>query len=617
MATTLPGDNNSHDQSSGAGQIGFGVMSPTQPVEAVRWELADLLDGADAGAVEQLLEQAVVRSAAFAERYRGALEGMDGAALAEAMTELGAIYELVGRADSYASLDFATDTADPARGALVARVQERATELSTQLLFLELEWAALSDERVDELLAHASLDFCRHHLRTARRYRAHLLSEPEERILNEKAVSGVSAWTRLFSELASAIEVELEEKVTLDIALARLSSPSRDVRRDSAAAVTRALEPGIRTRAFVLNTLLVDKATNDRLRSYPHWLAARNLANEASDASVEALVSAVRSRFELPRRWYRLKAKLLGIDRLADYDRMAPLAEDEERIEWESARDLVLDSYNAFSPSLGEVAGRFFERRWIDAPPARGKRGGAFCAYTVPAVHPYVLVNFTGRRQDVLTLAHELGHGVHAALAASQGIFHQDTPLTLAETASVFGEALTFGRLLESSPTPAARLALLAEDIEGAIATVFRQVAMNGFEKLVHTERREQGELSVERIGELWAQTQTELLGDSVEVTEDYQLWWSYIPHFVDTPGYVYAYAYGQLLALSVYERYLDEGAGFEQHYLDLLSAGGSRSPEELGEIVGIDLSDPGFWDRGLDLVERRLEAAEAAAQAL
>jgi oligoendopeptidase F len=592
-------------------------MSAIEPLEAVHWELADLVDGGGAAAVEGLFESAVTRAGAFAARYRGELESMDGAELAEAMAELGAIYELAGRAENYASLDFSTDTTDPARGALVARAQERSTELATLLLFFELEWAALADERVEELLAHAALDFCRHHLRAARRYRPHLLSEPEERIFNEKSVSGVAAWTRLFSELTSAITVELEEPATLDVALARLASPSREVRAGSAAAVTRALEGGLRTRAFVFNTLLIDKATDDRLRFYGHWLAARNLANEASDESVDALISAVRGRYELARRWYRLKAKLLGIERLADYDRMAPLAADEQTIEWDGARELVLDAYDSFSPHLGATAARFFERRWIDAPPSHGKRGGAFCAYTVPSVHPYVLLNFTGRRRDVLTLAHELGHGVHAALAAPQGIFHQGTPLTLAETASVFGEALTFARLLEASPSPAARFALLAEDFENAIATVFRQVAMNQFERLTHTERREQGELSVDRLGELWFQTQAELLGDAIELTDGYRCWWSYIPHFINTPGYVYAYAYGQLLALSVYERYLDEGPGFEQRYLELLAAGGSRSPEELGEIVGVDLRDPGFWDRGLDLLERRLEAAEQAATSL
>jgi oligoendopeptidase F len=588
-------------------------VSTAEQVESVRWNLAELLDGTS---VDALLDAALERAGVFAERYRGALATIDGAGLAEAMHELGAIHELVGRAGSYAHLDFATDTADPARGALLALVEERGTALGTLLLFFELEWAALEDDRVEELLAHPDLGFCRHHLRSARRYRPHLLTEPEERVLNEKSISGRSAWTRLFEELTSAIEVTLDGKgVALDVALAQLASPSRERRAGAAEAVTRALEPGLRTRAFVFNTLLVDKGTDDRLRSYPNWLAARNLDNEASDESVAALIAAVQGRYELARRWYRLKAKLLGIDRLADYDRMAPLATDEQRVEWPTARELVLDSYSSFSPALGNIARRFFDEHWIDAPPGPAKRGGAFCAYTVPSVHPYVLLNFTARRRDVLVLAHELGHGVHAALAAPQGVFQQTTPLTLAETASVFGEALTFARLLENSPTPAARLALLAEDIEGAIATVFRQVAMNRFEDAVHTSRREEGELSVERFGELWAATQTELLGDAVEVTDDYRCWWSYIPHFINTPGYVYAYAYGHLLAFSVYERYLIEGPGFEERYLELLASGGSRSPEELGEIVGIDLGDPGFWDRGLDLLERRLEAAEAAAR--
>jgi len=592
-------------------------LSTTELLDGVRWKLEDLLDVGPAATVDELLDRALERAGAFAERYRGALAGIDGSGLATAMAELAGIYELAGRAGSYAHLDFATDTGDPARGALLARVEERSTALGTLLIFFELEWAALPDERVAELLAHDGLDFCRHHLRSARRYRPHLLSEPEERILNEKSISARNAWARLFDEMTSAIEVDLDERVTLSVALSRLSSPSRDVRRQVAVAVTHALEPGLRTRAFVFNTLLADKATDDRLRSYPHWLAARNLDNEASDESVQALVAAVQNRYELARRWYRLKARLLGVERLADYDRSAPLSPDEEHVDWPQARELVLDAYGAFSPTLGHLAGRFFDERWIDAPPSRGKHAGAFCSYAVPSVHPYVLLNYAGRRRDVLVLAHELGHGVHAALAARQGIFHQSTPLTLAETASVFGEALTFGRLLDASPTPAARLSLLAEDLEGAIATVFRQVAMNRFEDRVHTLRREEGELSVERFAELWAQTQSDFFGDSVEVTDEYRSWWSYIPHFINTPGYVYAYAYGQLLALSVYERYLVEGAGFEQRYLELLGAGGSLAPEELGAIVDIDLTDPGFWDHGLDLVEQRLAAAEAAAAEL
>jgi oligoendopeptidase F len=606
-------------------------------LQATAWDLEPLVDGEGQDGVERRLADALARAQAFAARYAGKLDELDGAGLGEAMRELAVIYELLGRAGLYAALRFSGDTADPANGALLQKAQERATAVETTLLFFELEWAALSDERAGELLAGEGLDFCRHHLRNVRRYRDHLLSEPEEKIVSEKALTGAGAWTRLFEELTSAIEVELPraggsdgrgeggardgggsvgEKVALDVALSRLSLPDRDVRRVTAEAVTASLHPGLRTRAFLFNTLLADKATDDRLRRYPHWLAARNLANEASDESVRALIEAVRGRYEIARRWYRLKAKLLGLERLADYDRMAAVTEDEVSFSFAQAREIVLDCYSSFSPELGAVAKRFFDERRIDAPVRPGKRGGAFCASAVPSVQPYVLLNYTARRRDVLTLAHELGHGVHFALAARQGIFHQSTPLTLAETASVFGETVVFGRLLGEDSAPASRLALLAENLEDTIATVFRQVAMNRFEDLVHTARREQGELSVERFGELWAESQSELLGDSVELTEGYRSWWSYVPHFIGSPGYVYAYAYGQLLALSVYHRYEQTGPELVPRYLELLAAGGSRSPEELGRIVGVDLADPGFWDAGLALVERQLTDAEGAARA-
>jgi oligoendopeptidase F len=582
---------------------------------ATEWDLEPLVDGQGIEGVERLLEEATTRATAFSERYAGKVAGLDGPGLEAAMTELGEIEELVGRAGSYASLRFSTDTADPERGALLQRVQEGATLVETKLLFFELEWAALDDARADELLQTPGLDFCRHHLRSARRYRPHLLSEPEEKVLAEKAISSQSSWARLFGELLSALRVSLDDQeLTLDVALSRLQSPDREARRESAEAVSSALAPGLRTRAFIYNTLVFDKSVEDRLRSYPHWLASRNLANEASDESVMALIQAVRRRYDIPQRWYTLKAKLLGIERLRDYDRAAPVLSEEALFSYGESRELVLDTYAEFSPEAGRVVRRFFDERWIDAPPRPHKRGGAFCSYTVPSVHPYVLLNFTARRRDVLTTAHELGHGLHASLAQPQGIFHQSTPLTLAETASVFGETLVFERLLAAVDDREQRLALLAERIDGAIATVFRQMAMNRFEHLVHTGRRSEGELSVDRLDEIWVQTQAELFGDSVEITEGYHSWWSYIPHFINTPGYVYAYAYGQLLALSVYGRYREEGESFVPRYLELLAAGGSRRPEELAEIVGIDLTDPGFWDAGLALIEGQLAEAEQLA---
>ncbi len=566
--------------------------------------LADLLDAAD-GRAEELA------------KTRGHVAELDAAGLTAFMERLGEVLDLVGRAGSYAGLDFATDTTDPARGARMQRVEERATVISTKLLFFELEWAELSDEHVERVLADDRLSIARHYLRSARRYRPHLLTEPEEVVLTEKAMTGRSAWERLFEEQVSSIAVELDgAPTTLEAALGHLHAPDRDVRRRAAEAITTGLEPGLRTRSFVLNTLLSDKAVDDRLRHFDSWIASRNLANEAGDESVQALVDAVQRRYTIPQRWYALKARLLGLDRLADYDRMASVADVEAQIGWRAAKELVLDAYGSFSGELADTAQRFFDGAWIDAPARPGKRPGAFCAYTVPSHHPYVLLNWTARRRDVLTLAHELGHGLHAYLAREQGVFHQGTPLTLAETASVFGETVTFGRLLDEVTDPQERLALLASNLEDQIATVFRQIAMNRFEDTMHTERREVGELSVERLGELWAASQAPMLGDAVEITEGYRTWWSYIPHFIATPGYVYAYAYGQLLALSVYAQYEARGADFVPQYLDLLRAGGSMPPEELGKLVDVDLADPGFWDRGLDIIERRLDETIAAAEA-
>jgi len=586
-------------------------------VQDVSWDLSPLVHGEDDAGADRLLDEATQRAQAFAERYAGRLAELEPLEFADAVAALQEISELAARAGNYAMLRFSIDTADPALGALLQRVQEKSTQIETKLIFFELEWAALDDDRADALMGADGIDTARHFLRSARRYRPHLLSEPEEKILAEKNVTGGSAWGRLFSEQTSAINVDLpgeDEPVPLDSALAQLMSPDRDVRRGVAEAVTEALAPGLRTRAYIFNTLLADKAIDDRLRHYDNWLAARNLANEASDESVQALVEAVRNRYELPRRWYRLKAQLLGIDVLADYDRIAAVTHDDEPVDWEDAKELVLSTYADFTPELGDPARAFFDEHRIDAPPRPAKRGGAFAAYTVPSEHPYLMLNYTAKRRDVLILAHEMGHGLHAELARPRGVFEQGTPLTLAETASVFGETLVFGRLLEQAATPESRLSLLAESIEGSIATVFRQTAMNQFEDLVHTARRDEGELSVDRFNELWAQSQAEMLGDSVQLTDGYRCWWSYVPHFINTPGYVYAYAYGQLLALSIYKRYVDEGPSFVPSYLELLRAGGSKSPEQLGAIVGIDLADPGFWDSGLDLVEAQLEEAEAAA---
>ncbi len=610
-----------HPSAATEGEVG----SPEEVTEedltaaGVAWDIEPLVDGGGPGAAGELLD----RAGELADRldaYRGRVAGLTATELAEMMHQVAEMEDLMGRAMSYASLRFAVDTTE---GALLQAGQEKAARIGTKVLFIDLEWAAVDDDRVEELLADPALGFCAHHLRSQRRYREHLLSEPEEKILTELSVTGASAWSRLFDQLTSAIRVDLapeggqgeSESVPLEQALARLSSPDREVRRQAAEAVTAGLEPGIENRAYVFNTLAQDKAVKDRLRGYESWISSRNLANEASDESVQALVDAVVARYDIPHRWYELKSRILG-HRLADYDRGATVAESERQVRWSEARELVLASYRSFSPELADTAARFFDHPWIDAPLRPRKRPGAFCAYTVPSAHPFVLLNWTSKSRDVLTLAHELGHACHAYLSRPQGIFHFATPLTVAETASVFGETVTLGRMLEATADPAERLALLAESLEGSIATVFRQTAMNRFEDAVHTERREVGELSVERFGELWARTQADVLGPAVDVTEGYRMWWSYIPHFISTPGYVYAYAFGQLLALSVYHRYEEQGRSFVPNYLEMLAAGGSRSPEELAAMVGCDLGDPGFWDGGLDIVARQLELAEEAARA-
>ena len=584
----------------------------------VFWDLDPLLGGASS--VDDLLGRAE-EIADRLEAERDTLASADAAGWASVMRRVEQLQDVISRAGHHAMLSFSENTMDPAAGAAMAGMQETTAQLGARVLFIDLVWAGLDDDVAEAHLSSGDLDFCKHHLANQRRYRQHLLSEPEERVLTESSVSGAPAWSRLFDELSSAIEIELPDgeggtrTVGLEGGLSQLQHPDAEVRAAAAEAVTKGIAPGLRTRAYIFNTLLLDKSVGDRLRGYPSWVSSMNLSNEASDESVQALVDAVVSRYDIPQRWYRLKADVLGVERLADYDRMASVADSESSIGWAEGTAVVRDAYASFSDELATVVGRFIDEGWIHAPSTPGKRPGAFCAYAVPSLHPYVLLNWTGRTRDVATLAHELGHGVHGYLAREQGIFHQSTPLTLAETASVFGETVTNNRLLSMLEDPNERFALLASTLEDSIATVFRQVAMNRFEDAVHTARRTEGELSVERIGDFWAESQTAMLGDAVEITEGYRTWWSYIPHFIHTPGYVYAYAYGQLLALSVYARYQDEGDAFVPAYLELLKAGGSRSPEELGKIVGCDLADPGFWDAGLTIVEGQLDAAEAAAR--
>jgi oligoendopeptidase F len=593
--------------------------SSTGLAAGVRWDLSDLYAEPAEPAIERDLDAAENAAERFAERYRGRVASLAAKELAAALDELEALLEPPGRAGAYASLRFAADTTAPANGALLQRVQERGSAVQNAVVFFQLEWVGLDEARAAALLAEPALAKRRHLLAAMRRYRPHVLSEPEERILEELANTGERAWSRLFDEILAAARFrvtsdgetkELSEEETLTL----LYDAEREHRRAAAAGLTEGLKQHSRILAFVFNTLVQSKATEDRMRAYPNPLAARHLSNEIDAASVEALLGASERAFPLVQRYYRLKARLLGLDTLLDYDRYAPIGEPRARIDFASARRIVLDAVRDFSPELAGLAGRFFERRWIDAELRPGKRGGAFSASTVPSAHPYVFLNYTGTMRDVMTVAHELGHGVHQSLAREQGLFEQDTPLTLAETASVFGEMLVFRRLLREESDPKARLALLCGKLEDAFATVFRQVVMTRFEEKLHAARRAEGELPIERINALWLEANAPMHGDAVRLTDDYAWWWLYIPHFVHSPFYCYAYAFGELLVLALLRRYDEEGAAFVPRYLALLRAGGSDAPAALLAKLGLDVTDPRFWDGGLAVLAELVDEAEALA---
>jgi oligoendopeptidase F len=588
--------------------------TPTAAAD-VRWSLDDLHEDRDA--LNENLEAADAAADAFAEAYRGTIATLGPEALAEALDDLAAIQDRLGRAYAYVSLLWSTDTNDGERGALLQSVREEYNRIRQKLLFFEVEWAALDDERVDRLLADEALADYRHYLEVEHRQKEHVLSEPEEKVLSEKDITGKQAWTRYFDETLGATRYAFDgEEVTQEEILSKLYEPDREVRRTAALSFTEGLKENRRTLTFVFNTLLADKASTDRLRDYDHWLEQRNLSNEVDDDTVQALIEAVTGRYDLVGRFYDLKRRLLGLDELYDYDRYAPIGEADTTYDWPEARSMVLDAYGAFHDDLGAVARRFFEEDWIDAALADGKRSGAFSHGTVPSAHPYVLLNYTGKARDVQTLAHELGHGVHQYLAGEQTIFHHGTPLTTAEMASVFGEMLVFRRLMREEEDPQNRLAMLVAKIDDTLATVFRQVAMNRFEDRIHTARRAEGELQPEQFDDHWMETQAAMFEGSVTLGDHYRYWWSYVPHFLHTPGYVYAYAFGELLVLALYARYQDAGEAFADQYLDLLRAGGSDWPHDLVGALGVDLTDPTFWDRGLSQIEDLIADAEALAAA-
>jgi oligoendopeptidase F len=579
------------------------------------WDLSDLYAAPDAPEVQADLERAAEAATALADEFKGRLPEFDGDALAEMIARYEQLEETLGRAASYAQLLHAADTEDAEIGRFFQTVQERVNEISTKVLFVTLELNRIEDEALEaKLTTSERLAHYRPWIRDVRSFRPHQLDDEIERVLHEKAVTGRRAWTRLFDETMGALRFPFDgRQLTSAEIFDLLQDRDRAKREGAARSIAEVLGRNVRLFALITNMLAKDKQIEDGWRKFPRPISSRNLANQVEDEVVDALIDAVRAAYpRLSHRYYALKARWLGLERLEYWDRNAPLPEDsDKRIAWHDAKVIVLDAYRRFSPTLAEIVGRFFARGWIDAALRPGKDAGAFCHPTVPSVHPYVLMNYQGRPRDVMTLAHELGHGVHQTLAAEQGPLMAGTPLTLAETASVFGEQLTFRALLEAESDPMQRRVMLAGKIEDGLNTVIRQIAFVEFERRVHDARRH-AELTPDEFGDLWLQVQSESLGPAFHFDEAYRVYWSYIPHFIHVPFYVYAYAFGDCLVNSLYAVYQAEPDAFEARYLDLLRAGGTRRHKELLAPFGLDATDPGFWAKGLAIVEDMIERLDA-----
>ena len=587
--------------------------SPRERNEALpRWDLGDLYSGMDAPELGQDLERARGLAKDFGQRFRGRLEALDGAGMGGAIGAYEEIGELLDKVMSYAQLNFAADMSDGERGSFQQTMGERVTDISTETLFFTLEINRLDEGVLESQLKDPLAARYAPWIRDVRAFRHHQLSDEAEKLLHEKAVTGRSAWVRLFEETCADLRFPVDgEDMTLADVLDKLSDADGSVRRRAAKSIGRVLGDNRRLFALITNTLAKDKAIEDRWRAYPKPVSQRNLSNHVADEVVDALVSSVKGAFpELAHRYYRLKARWFGTDALDYWDRNAPLPGDDRRYGWDEAGRLVLAAYGGFAPEMASIAGRFFERSWIDAEPRPDKDSGAFSHPTVPSQHPYILMNFHGKGRCVMTLAHELGHGIHQVLSAPRGALMADTPLTTAETASVFGEMLAFRALLDGS-TDSGRRALLAGKVEDMLNTVVRQIAFHEFETRVHDERTI-GELSPERLGDIWLDVQRMSLGPAVRFDEEYRHYWAYIPHFLHTPFYVYAYAFGDCLVNSLYGVFQDGHPGFAEKYLSLLEAGGTLRLDEMLAPFGLDATEPDFWRRGLGVISGFIDELEA-----
>ena len=578
------------------------------------WDLADLYPATDSAELETDLNRAATESRAFSDRYKGRLSGLAGDALGAAIAEYEAIDEIMGRVMSYAQLVYAGNVSDPEIGRFYQSMQERVNDISADVLFFSLELNEIDDKTVAKQLKSPEAARYRPWLDDVRSFRPHQLSEEMERLLHDKRVAGRAAWNRLFDETMADMRFEHDgRKLTSEEVMNMLSNPDEAVRKAAAATLGEELGRHARTFSLITNTLAKDKEIEDRWRNFPRPESSRNLANQVEDEVVDALNAAVTGSYaDMSHRYYAMKANWFGKDQLDHWDRNAPLPDaDNSIIPWDRATETVLTAYRDFSPDLADIGQRFFDNAWIDAPVRQGKSSGAFAHPTVPSAHPYLLLNYQGKTRDVMTLAHELGHGCHQVLAAPQGNLMADTPLTLAETASVFGEMLTFRKMLKAQDDPTLRKVMLAGKVEDMLNTVVRQIAFFNFELRVHTARRD-GELTAEDICDIWMEVQTESLGPAIRFDDNYRWYWTYIPHFIHSPFYVYAYAFGDCLVNSLYAVYEQAADGFADKYLDMLRAGGTLRHQELLAPFGLDASDAAFWQKGLDVVRGMIDELEA-----
>lgn len=594
-------------------------QAPESFASGIQWDLSDLFDSPSDPKLDAAWTAIEERSRQFEERYRGQLHRADAEpdTVLAAIREIESIYQDLYKPVSYAHLLFAADTSDSRLGAFLQSQMERMTPINVRLMFFELELQAWDDATAERMLQAPQLAAYRHYLQVVRRFSSHRLTEPEERILEELANTGVRAWVRLFEEVTSNHVYRLREphtgeirELSMEQVIDLLREPDRELRQAAADSLTEGLKALERVLVFNYNNLIQAHAVEDRLRRHPYPEHARHLSNELEKETVDLVMGLCRDRSDMVARYYRTKREILGLPELTHIDRYAPLGETKERVSFEEARTIVLDSFREFSPRMAEVAAEFFDRRWIDAEARPGKRGGAFCSYVTPDTHPVVFLTYLGKLEDVSTLAHELGHGVHASLSRKQTLFNFSGTLPLAELASVFGEMLVFEKLLARS-SEQDRLALYASKIEGSFATVFRQAAMFRFEQRCHACRREKGELTAADFAGIWQDEMQSMFGDSLVLGEQHGNWWSYVSHFVASPFYVYAYSFGELLVLSLFERSKLEGPEFAEKYLELLEKGGSESPAELLRPMGVDLNDSAFWNGGLDVLQRTVEAFE------